>query len=114
VPKPGTRFPVRGSNVVEKGYPRYVAPGEAGPDGEAAEQGRVYLNDAQFFEGVEPEVWAHEVGGYQVLDKWLKDRRGRALSYDDLRRYPRIAAALRGTQRLMAEAEEAAVEAFGW
>ena len=114
VPEAGTRFPVRGSNVVEKGYPRYVAPGEAGPDGETAERGRVYLNDAQFFEGVEPEVWAHEVGGYQVLEKWLKDRRGRALSYDDLRRYPRIVAALRETQRLMAAAETAAAEAFGW
>ena len=114
VPDPGTRFPVKGSNTVDKGFPAYVPPGGAGPDGEAAERGRVYLNDAQFFEGVEPEVWAHQVGGYQVLDKWLKDRRGRALSYDDLRRYPRVVAALRETQRLVADADDAAAEAFGW
>ena len=114
VPDPGTRFPVQGSNTVDKGFPAYVPPGGAGPDGEAAERGRVYLNDTQFFEGVEPEVWAHQVGGYQVLDKWLKDRRGRALSYDDLRRYPRVVAALRETQRLMADADDAAAEAFGW
>ena len=114
VPDPGTRFPVKGSNTVEKGFPTYVPPGGAGPDGETAERGRVYLNDAQFFEGVEPEVWAHEVGGYQVLEKWLKDRRGRTLSYDDLRRYPQIVSALRETQRLMSEAEDAAAEAFGW
>ncbi len=114
VPDTSVHYPVKGSNTVEKGYPKYAAPGEAGLDGETAETGRVYINDAQHFDGVEPEVWTHEVGGYQVLDKWLKDRRGRTLTYDDLRRYPRIVAALRETQRLMAEAEEIAEEAFGW
>lgn len=118
VPDAEVRYPVKGSNAVEKGYPTYVAPGETGPDGETADTGRVYINDAQYFDGIEPEVWAHEVGGYQVLDKWLKDRRatkrGGPLSYDELKRYPQIVAALRATQRLMAEAEEVAEDAFGW
>ena len=36
---------------------------------------RVYINDGQYFEGIEPEIWAYHIGGYQVLDKWLKDRK---------------------------------------
>ena len=49
------------------------------------------------------DVWAFHVGGYQVLDKWLKDRRGRQLSYDDLTHYQRVVVALRRTMALMEE-----------
>ena len=41
----------------------------------ASGAGRVYINDQQFFEGGPPEAWAFQVGGYQVLHKWLKDLR---------------------------------------
>jgi hypothetical protein len=61
----------------------------------------------QSFEGVPPEVWEFHIGGYQVCEKWLKDRRGRRLSYDDLTNYQRIVVALRETIRLMAEIDEA-------
>jgi hypothetical protein len=37
---------------------------------------RVYINKDQWFEGVQPEVWESHIGGYQVCEKWLKDRRG--------------------------------------
>ena len=47
------------------------------------------------------------MGGYQPLDKWLKDRRGRTLSFDDLNHYRRIAAALTETIRLMADVDQA-------
>lgn len=114
VPEPGTRYPVKGSDTVETGFPKYAPPGTPGPDGDAAADGRVFLNAEQFVGGLEPEVWAHEVGGYQVLDKWLKDRRGRTLSYAELTRYTRIVSALRETQRVMARADAAAADAFGW
>lgn len=54
--------------------------------------GRVYISAnasrggkrGQHFEGIPPEVWEFQLGGYQPMDKWLKDRRGRTLSFDDL------------------------------
>jgi predicted helicase len=63
--------------------------------------GRVYINKTQYFEGIEPEVWAFQIGGYQVCEKWLKDRKGRKLSFDDLFHYQKIVVALKETMRLM-------------
>ncbi len=48
-----------------------------------------------------PEVWEFHIGGYQVCQKWLKDRKGRELDIDDMRRYGAIVAALAETMRLM-------------
>jgi REP element-mobilizing transposase RayT len=61
----------------------------------------------QYFEGVPPEVWNFHIGGYQVCEKWLKDRRGRALTYDDLEHYCKVVTALSETIRLMAEIDTA-------
>jgi len=111
-----TDFPIRGDNTVEKGHPRYLAPGEAEPGtGNPLAAGRVYISKdnpkegrrGQYFEGVPPEVWEFHVGGYQVCEKWLKDRRGRQLSYDDIEHYHRIVVALKETIRLMGEIDEA-------
>ena len=88
------RFDVSGSNQVER--VRYAVPSEG-------KQGRVNINKEQYFEGVLPEVWEFQVGGYQVLFKWLRDRRARALSFDDIQHYRRIAFAVRETIRLMEE-----------
>jgi len=63
----------------------------------------VYINRDQYFEGVRPEVWEFHIGGYQVCEKWLKDRRGRKLEFDDIRRYQTVVAALGETIRLMKE-----------
>ena len=48
---------------------------------------RVHINKTQYFEGVMPEVWDFYVGGYQVCEKWLKYRKGRTLTYDELTHY---------------------------
>ena len=90
-------FDIEGSNVVEKGYPKYVAKVEEG------EKGKVYINKDQYFEGVQPDVWEFHIGGYQVCEKWLKDRRGRELSYDDINHYQKIVVAIEETIRLMKE-----------
>lgn len=63
----------------------------------------MYINNTQYFEGVEPEVWSYQIGGYQVLDKWLKDRKGRSLSLEDIRHYCLIVTALAKTLKLQAE-----------
>ena len=95
-----TRYPVVGDNIVEKGFPKFVAYEEGAP-------GYVYINKAQYFEGVPKEVWEFHVGGYQVCEKWLKDRRGRQLSFDDLMHYQKVVVALKETIRLMAEIDRA-------
>lgn len=68
---------------------------------------RVYINKGQYFSGVEPKVWNFHVGGYQVCHKWLKDRKGRRLNYDDITHYQKIVIALRETIRLMEEIDKA-------
>jgi len=50
-----------------------------------AERERVYINPTQYFAPVPPEVWAYPIGGYQVCHKWLKDRKDRTLTLDDIR-----------------------------
>ena len=102
-----TRYPIAGDNEVDK--VRYTAPGEAG-----SEQGRVWINRAQYFEGAPPEVWDFHVGGYQVCQKWLKDRKGRKLTYDDLTHYQQIVSALNETIRLMSEIDVVIEEHGGW
>ncbi|MBI2862921.1 MAG: hypothetical protein HYX89_08880 [Chloroflexi bacterium] len=84
------KFDVPGANVVEK-----VAYDEA--------NGRVYINKSQYFEGVPPEVWNFPIGGYQVCQKWLKDRKGRTLTYDERIHYQKVVMALKETIRLMGE-----------
>ncbi len=91
-----TTFPIGGDNRVEKGHPKY----------DAGHQ-RVHINTAQYFEGVPPELWEHMVGGYQVLDKWLYDRKGRTLTSEDITHYQRIVRSLHETQRLMRAIDEA-------
>jgi predicted helicase len=88
-----TRYPIAGSNTVDK-----VTYDEKNQ--------RVYINKTQYFEGVPPEVWDFHIGGYQVCQKWLKDRKGRTLTYDDLTHYQKIVVALKETIRLMAGIDE--------
>lgn len=61
------------------------------------EEKRVYINKVQYFESIDQDTWEYQIGGYQVLDKWLKDRKGRALSLDDIKHYCKIATALKKT-----------------
>ena len=58
------------------------------------EHGKLYINNDQYFEGVEPEVWEYQIGGYQVCDKWLKDRKGRALSLEEITHYCKVVTVL--------------------
>ncbi len=90
--QPGVRFDGNGENRVaqnkSKGFRFHP------------EEGRVYINPNQYFHLVPPEVWTYQIGGYQVLQKWLKDRKGRELSLEDIRHYCRVARALQLTIEL--------------
>lgn len=61
----------------------------------------VYINDTQYFSGVPTAAWNAYIGGYQPAQKWLKDRKGRNLSFEDIMHYCRIIYALAETQRIM-------------
>jgi len=81
-----TQYPVGGDNTVAK--PRYDA-------------GRVYINDTQYFDRVPQVAWEFYIGGYQPAQKWLKDRKGRPLDFEDIIHYQRIIVALTATDHHM-------------
>lgn len=87
--------------IIEKGYPKY-------------ENENVYVNEADYFESVPEEVWNFHIGGYQVLHKWLKDRRERALSDEDVLHYRKVIVSLRETIVVMREVDEVIVRFGGF
>ena len=98
-------FPVAGSNRV--GKVRYARP-------TATAAGRVWIGDRQYFEDVAPETWAFSIGGYRPAEKWLKDRKHRTLTFDDITHWRRLAAALAETRRQMTAIDEAIEAGGGW
>ena len=78
------------------------------------QRGRVYINPNRWFAGVPEDVWDFHIGGYQVCEKWLKDRRSRVLSEEDITHYQKIGVALNETIRLMAEIDQVIEAHGGW
>ncbi len=68
-----------------------------------SDDGKVFINPDQYFEGVPQIAWEFPIGGYQPAQKWLKDRKGRALSFDDVVHYQKIIKILCETDRIMKE-----------
>jgi len=92
-PQKGTAdYPVPGNDEVEK--IQYENDGG---------KSKVFINKKQFFDNVPPEAWEFYIGGYQPAQKWLKDRKGRGLSYDDTLHYRRIITVLLKTIEIMEE-----------
>lgn len=100
-----TTYPIAGDSTVES--VRYT-------EQQSDSKGRVWINKTQYFEGVPEGVWKFHIGGYQVCHKWLKDRKGRKLTYDDLTRYQHIVSALSETIRLMEQIDETINNSGGW
>ena len=68
--------------------------------------GQVWINPDQYFTDVPEEVWKYEIGAYQVCEKWLKDRRGEALSHAEIRQYRAILVAVAETLAVIAEIDD--------
>lgn len=64
----------------------------------------------QYFAQVPEVAWNFYIGGYQPAQKWLKDRKGRTLSMDDIFHYQKIIVALAETDRLMKEIDQIEIE----
>ncbi len=101
-----TSYPVDGDNTVGK---------------VVYEEGRVYINyqkaspsgrleGLQYFDNVPEIAWNFYLGGYQPAQKWLKDRNGRTLNFEDILHYQKIIVALTETHRLMQEVDKIGVE----
>ena len=64
---------------------------------------KVSINKDQYFGGITEEVWQYQIGGYQVCDKWLKDRKGKRLSLDDIKHYCKVVTAIKNTIEIQKE-----------
>jgi hypothetical protein len=89
-----TGFPTAGSNRVDRVEYQIV-------------NSRVWINDLQFFSDVPEDAWNFTIGGFQVCEKWLKDRMGRHLAFDEIQHWQRMVVAVCETQRLMDEIDDA-------
>ena len=85
-----TPFPFRGNGDGVVAQPRYA-------------DGCIWINASQYFDAVPAASWAFFVGGYQPAQKWLKDRKGKNLSFDDVKHYQRILKVLAETDRIMGQ-----------
>ena len=87
-----TSYPITGDNKVVK--VKYAS-------------SKVWINTTQYFGSVPEDVWNFKIGGYQVCEKWLKDRKGRILSGEEISHYQQIVVALRETIKVMADIDKA-------
>lgn len=86
-----TQYPVDGDNTVGKlNY----------------KDGKVYINETQYFDNIPQVAWEAYIGGYQPAQKWLKDRKGRKLEFEDILHYQKIIVALSKTDSLMKEIDK--------
>jgi hypothetical protein len=104
------------SPKLEANGPEYVGP--RNPEVERISWSRqtvwVDRDETSGFRGVPESIWTFHVGGYQVCEKWLKERRGRTLSKRDIDQYGKIVVALRETGRLMKRIDEVIDKHGGW
>jgi len=89
------------SPIVEKRITTYPQAGTNEVDKPYLENGKVWINEVQYFDGVPEVAWNFYIGGYQPAQKWLKDRKGRMLTFEDILHYQKIIVALSETDRLM-------------
>jgi predicted helicase len=113
-----TKYPVEGNNLITK--PRfeptqsaeYLSPPVThhGTTAPLHQLGTVWINDEQYFDRVPVVAWNFYIGGYQPAQKWLKDRKGRVLNFEDILHYQKIIVALTETARIMTEIDKIEVE----
>ncbi len=88
-----SNYPIDGSNLVEQVKYNEI-------------QQQIWINDQQYFANIPNHIWNFHIGGYQVCQKWLKDRKGRELSFDDLVHYQNIISILSETIEIMSDIDQ--------
>jgi len=102
-----TGYPIDGDNVVSRKMTK-TSPGFVPND--STQVGKVWINEQQYFDKVPLAAWECHIGGYQPAQKWLKDRHGRELTYDDILYYQKIIAALIETNTIMKKIDKIEIE----
>jgi predicted helicase len=90
------KFPVLGNNKVEK----------VEFESSKSKSGKVWINDNQYFEDINEQVWNYKIGGYQVCSKWLSDRKGKVLNKEEIITYRKIGVAIQKTMELQKEIDK--------
>ncbi|MEC7264256.1 MAG: type ISP restriction/modification enzyme, partial [Bacteroidota bacterium] len=101
-----TSYPKNGSNIIT----RKLTKTDIGYEPINNTLGKIWINDEQYFDNVPLTAWEFYIGGYQPAQKWLKDRKDRTLSYEDILHYQKIIVALTETDRLMKEIDKIEIE----
>jgi predicted helicase len=99
-------YPEDGDNIVT----RKMTSKNIGYAATSDTHGNVWINDTQYFENVPLVAWEFYIGGYQPAQKWLKDRKERELSYEDIQHYGKIIVALTETDRIMKAIDGISIE----
>jgi predicted helicase len=104
------------SPIINKPVTEFVGAKNTEVDKVTWSKDTVWIDKAQTtgFKGVQEKVWNFHIGGYQVCEKWLKDRKGRKLTKEDIEHYQKIVVAISETIRLMAEIDKVIDEHGGW
>lgn len=102
-----TGYPENGDNIIT----RKITKTSPGYEPASNTHGKVWINDQQYFDNVPLVAWEFYIGGYQPAQKWLKDRKGRELSFEDILHYQKMIVALTETERLMKAVDEVGVVA---
>jgi predicted helicase len=84
---------------------KFTGEGDSVVDKPIYAHGHVFINKTQCFEDVPAVAWTFFIGGYQPAQKWLKDRKGRTLSFEDIKHYQKIIKILTQTDAIMATIE---------
>lgn len=97
-------YPISGNNEVTRKMTKSSIGFEL--TNKETQTGKVWINDEQYFDKVPKVAWEFYIGGYQPAQKWLKDRNGRTLGFEDIIHYQKMIVALTETDRLMKEIDE--------
>lgn len=90
--QPSNNYPIDGDNVISTNAKFQFYHDDC-----------IWINQTQYFEGVTQDVWDFQIGCYHPLEKWLKDRRGRALNYTEITHYQKILTVIKRTISYMNE-----------
>ena len=106
VEEPITNYRGEGDNIIT----RKLTKTDLGYEPTTDTHGKVWINDTQYFDHVPLIAWDFYIGGYQPAQKWLKDRKGRVLGFEDIFHYGKIIVSLTDTHRIMQEIDTIKIE----
>ena len=106
VEEPITNYRGEGDNIIT----RKITKSDIGYEPTTDTHGKVWINDTQYFDNVPLIAWDFYIGGYQPAQKWLKDRKGRVLGFEDIFHYGKIIVSLTDTHRIMQEIDTIKIE----